>query len=216
MSSALQVTGVVDAVSTALRSAIFKGEITSGQLITETWLAERFDVARASAKGAIEKLVAEGILQRTVHRSARVRVLDESSVRDIYRTRRRLESEALRELAAIRVAPPSAAAANLEIARFTGGSSIDIVDPDMRFHTSIVDAIGSERTSRSYGALVAEVRLCMAQVQGRQLISVDLILDEHTRILELIARGDGEQAVALLAEHLGRAEERLVAALTHL
>jgi DNA-binding GntR family transcriptional regulator len=214
MSSTLQVTGIVEAASTALRSAIFEGEIASGQLVTETWLAERFDIARASAKAAIEKLVTEGLLQRTVHRSARVRVLDEMSVRDIYRTRRRIESEALRELAVIGAAPAAAAAANREIARFTGGSSIDIVDPDMRFHMSIVDALGSERTSRSYSALVAEVRLCMAQVQGRQLISVDLILDEHTRILDFLALGEGEHAVTLLAEHLGRAEDRLVGALS--
>ncbi|TXK18680.1 GntR family transcriptional regulator [Homoserinibacter sp. GY 40078] len=211
---AIQVTGVVDAVANELRAAVFDGELAPGSLVTEAWAAERFEVARSSAKAAIEKLVAEGLLQRTPHRSARVRPLDEASVRDIYRTRRRIEAEALRELAAERRVPSAAREANDEIARHLGGSSIDIVDPDMRFHTEMVDAIGSERTSRAYHALVAEVRMCMAQVQGRRLIPVDQILDEHRRIVELVAAGDGEGAVALLAEHLGRAEERLAAAIS--
>ena len=120
MSGGLQVTGVVDAVASELRAAVFAGELTQGQLVTEAWAAERYGVARASAKAAIEKLVAEGLLQRTVHRSARVRVLQASAVRDIYRTRRRIESEVIRELAADRSVPDAAAAANAQIATFSG------------------------------------------------------------------------------------------------
>lgn len=213
MTSVLQVTGIVDAVANELRAAVYKGELAPGQLVTEAWVADRFVVARATGKAAIEKLVADGLLQRTAHRSAQVRVLEAHAIRDVYQTRRRLEGAALRELAGSHMVPPDAKRANDEIALFVGGSSIDIVDPDIRFHTAIVDSIESERTSRAYRSLVAEVKLCMAQVQGRRLISVDLIVDEHARILEFISRGDGESAVRLLAEHLGRAEERLVEAL---
>jgi DNA-binding GntR family transcriptional regulator len=212
MAESLQVTGIVDAVANRLRAAVFGGELEPGRSITEAWVAERFAVARATGKAAIEKLVAEGLLQRTAHRTARVPVLDAAAIQDIYRTRRRIESEAMRELAAARRVPVDAAAANDEIARLAGGSALGIVDPDMRFHTAIVDAIGSERTSRAYLALVAEVRLCMAQVQSRRLIPVDLIVDEHARILRHIGDGDGDAAVRLLGEHLGRAADRLAGA----
>lgn len=209
----LRVTGVVDAVAQALRSSIFEGELAPGQPVTEAWVADRFDVARASGKAAIERLVAEGVLQRTVHRSARVASLDEASVRDIYRTRRRIESEALRELAAQRSVPPVAVTANDEIARHMGGSSVDIVDPDMRFHIAIVDALGSERTNRAYGALVVEVRLCMSQVQGRSLVSAETIHAQHQAILEAVEAGAATRAVEILRGHLTGAEDRLVAAL---
>lgn len=210
MSDRLQVMGVVDAVAERLRGAMFDGVLRSGSIVTEAWVAERYAVARPSAKAAIEKVVAEGLLQRTAHRSARVPELGEPAVRDVYRTRFRLEGAALRELAASGTAPEPARAANTEIERFLGGSSVDLVEHDLRFHMSIIDAIGSPRTSRAYTSLLGEVRLCMAQVQGHRLISADIIVDEHRRILELIDRGDGEAAVRLLAEHLGRAEERLV------
>jgi DNA-binding GntR family transcriptional regulator len=40
-----------------------------------------------------------------------------------------------------------------------------------------------------------------------------LIRAEHQKILELIEAGQGEAAAELLDEHLGRARERLVAAM---
>jgi len=209
-----QGTGVVDAVATAVRDAILSGALAAGEPLTEAKVSEDHGVARPSAKAAIEKLVAEGMLERVAFRSARVRTLDADSVRDVYGTRRRIESEAIRELAATRAAVPGARAADVEIAKHVGGSSVDIVDPDMRFHTAIVDAIGSDRTSRAYRSLVSEVRLCMAQVQGQRLVSVDSIHAEHERILDRIEAGDADGAVEELRGHLERAQERLVAAIS--
>ncbi|WP_308797610.1 GntR family transcriptional regulator [Agromyces silvae] len=209
----VQVVGVVDAVAAALRSAVLDGELSSGASVTEASVATRFEVARPSAKAAIEKLVADGLLVRSAHRSARVRSLDADAVLDVYATRRRIEEAALRELAASRAVPEAAADAQREIGEHLGGSSVDIVDPDMRFHSALVDAIGSERTSRAYAALVDEVRLCMVQVQGRRLVSVDAILAEHARILDHLAAGDADAAATELAGHLGRAGRRLADAM---
>lgn len=205
----VQVTGVVDAVAEELRGLVLGGELVAEAPVTEAGVSERFGVARPSAKAAIEKLVAEGLLLRTAHRSARVPRLDPHAVLDVYATRRRLESEAVRELARRRFAPAGAREANARIGRYAGGSSVGVVEPDMLFHSMIVDALGSERTSRAYRSLVGEVRLCMAQVQGQGLISADLIHAEHGRLLELIEEGRPDEAVALLAEHLDRAGERL-------
>jgi DNA-binding GntR family transcriptional regulator len=209
VAAGIHVVGVVDAVAIALRHAILEGELGAGLAVTEAAVSERFDVARPSAKAAIEKLIADGLLVRSAHRSARVRSLDADAVLDVYATRGRIEGAALRELAAMHVVPETARAAQHEIAAHLGGSSVDIVDPDMRFHSALVDAVGSERTSRAYAALVDEVRLCMAQVQGRRLVSVDAILDEHERILTHLAAGDAAEAVAELEGHLGRAGRRL-------
>jgi len=66
------------------------------------------------------------------------------------------------------------------------------------------------RTSRLYRTLASEVALCMAQVQGNQLLDQTTIVAEHDGLLALIEAGDGEKAAVLLAAHLGRARERLV------
>ena len=209
----LGIVGVVDAVTAQLRGRILSGEIRSGEPLTEAAVSQTFGVARPSAKAAIEQLVATGLLVRTAHRSARVVGIDADTVRDVYRARVRLESAALRELAATGTAPDAARDANAEILALPGGPDPATVDPDLRFHTALIDALHSERTGRMYRSVLDEVRLCMAQVQGRRLLDAAVIAAQHADILDAVESGEGERAAALLDAHLSSAEERLVEAL---
>lgn len=211
--AALGIVGVVDAVTLRLRGRILSGEIRSGAPLTEAAVSEAFGVARPSAKAAIEQLVASGLLVRTAHRSARVVGIDPETVRDVYRTRSRLESAALRELAITRTVPASALEANAEILAMPPGPDAATVDPDLRFHTALIDALGSDRTARMYRSVLDEARLCMAQVQGRRLLDAAVIAAQHAEMLEAVAAGEGDRAAALLAAHLSSAEERLVEAI---
>lgn len=210
---ALGIVGVVDAVTAKLRDRILGGEVRSGSPLTEAAVSKTFGVARPSAKAAIEQLVATGLLVRTAHRSARVAGIDPATVRDVYRTRSRLESAALRELALTRTVPESAVQANAEILAMPDGPDPATVDPDLRFHTALIDALGSERTARMYRSVLDEARLCMAQVQGRRLLDASVIATQHAAMLEAVAAGEGERAACLLGEHLSSAEIRLIAAL---
>jgi len=212
--ASLGVVGIVDAVTGSLRGQILAGEVVAGETLTEAKVSTAFGIARPSAKAAIEQLVASGLLVRTAHRSARVVSIDEEMVRDVYRTRTRLESAALRELAVVRAAPAGAREANAEISAMPPGPDAATVDPDLRFHTALIDGIGSGRTSRMYRSVLDEVRLCMAQVQGRRLLDARVIARQHEGILDAVEAGDGERAAALLADHLSSAEARLVEALS--
>jgi len=209
----LGIVGVVDAVTAQLRSRILRGDIRSGIPLTEAAVSQTFGVARPSAKAAIEQLVAAGLLVRTAHRSARVVAIDPATVRDVYRTRARLESAALRDLAVTGTVPQAALDANAEILAMPSGPDPATVDPDLRFHTALIDALESDRTARMYRSVLDEVRLCMAQVQGRQLLDAAEIAAQHADILDAVASGHGDRAADLLAAHLSSAEERLVAAL---
>ncbi|EHK80909.1 GntR family transcriptional regulator [Rhodococcus ruber] len=213
MAGRVEALSIVDALALELRRRVFAGELTHEDALTEAEVSRAYEVARPTAKAAIEKLVGEGLLQRSAHKTARVPHLGPEDVRDIYRTRAHLESVVLRTLAETRTAPPAAAAANAEIAAMTEGDPLTVVDPDMRFHAALVDALGSPRTSRMFGSLVSEVRLCMVQVQGKQLLTTASIAAEHQQILDAVLAGDGEAAVEAITRHLGRARERLVAAL---
>jgi len=211
--AALGIVGVVDAVTAQLRTRILNGDIRAGAPLTEAAVSQTYGVARPSAKAAIEQLVASGLLVRTAHRSARVGEIDPDAVRDVYRTRARLESAALRELAATRTVPQAAVDANAEILAMPPGPDAGTVDPDLRFHTALIDALGSDRTGRMYRSVLDEARLCMAQVQGRRLLDAEAIAAQHAEILEAVAAGAGERAVEVLSHHLSSAEERLVEAI---
>jgi DNA-binding GntR family transcriptional regulator len=203
------VTSVIDAVAEDLKAQVLARELKPNQALTEAEVAYRYDIARATAKAAIERLVGEKVLVRRNHKTARVVKLGPADVRDIYRTRAYLESEVLRRLAGRREVPLAARLANAEIEALWREGSFEIVEPDMRFHTALIDSLGSTRTSNVYGSLAFEVRLCMAQLQGSQKLSPDVIIAEHARILKQIEDGDADAAAALLDEHLARARELL-------
>ena len=207
------VTSVIDAVADDLRNQVLDRVFAPDSPLTEADVAARYDIARATAKAAIERLVSEKVLVRKNHKTARVVSLGPDDVRDIYRTRTYLESEVLRRLAARREVPEEARLANEEIDTLWRAGEWDIVEPDMRFHTSLIDALGSPRTSSVYSSLAFEVRLCMAQLQGSQRLSPAIIVAEHAKLLTLIGEGDVEGAAKMLDEHLGRARELLAGAL---
>lgn len=213
MAGRISAVSIVEAVASDLRLRIFSGDLDSSHALTETDVASSYEVARPTAKAAIERLVSEGLLVRGTHKTARVVDLGPESVRDIYLARAYLESEVLRRLAVGRTVPTGAVQANRDIAALTTGAPMDVVEPDMRFHTSLIDAVGNDRVSRMYSSLVAEVRLCMTRVQSLHLLDTALIQAEHQRLLELIEAGRGDDAARLLDEHLGRARERLVGAM---
>lgn len=213
MVRSIVVTSVIDAVVDDLRSQVLARELPPDHPLTEADVAARYDVARPTAKAAIERLVAEKVLVRKNHKTARVVKLGPGDVRDIYRTRVYLESEVLRRLAAGKVVPAEARAANAEIEALWQQGIWDIVGPDMRFHTCLIDALGSERTSTAYASLAFEVKLCMSQLQGSQRLSPEIIAAEHALILDHIASGNSEGVAEVLDEHLSRARELLAAAL---
>jgi DNA-binding GntR family transcriptional regulator len=205
---------LVDAVAADVRSRILRGGYPAGASFKEVEVAAEYEVARPTAKAAIEKLVSESLLVRRSNKSARIVTLTPDDVRDIYRTRALLEKAALLQLAEARSVPAGALAAQEELERASGGSGLDIVDPDMQFHMSLIDSLDSPRTSRMYDSLISQVKLCMAQVQGLHLVQPERIIKEHRHLLDLVKAGDGAAAAEFLEEHLARPRERLVAAIS--
>jgi DNA-binding GntR family transcriptional regulator len=112
----------------------------------------------------------------------------------------------MRRLAA-KSGPPEAAEQTIRDLRdaTTQGPLSALVEPNIRFHRILVDALGSPRLSRMHAGIMAEMRLCMTQVQASHLLDPNIIVAEHTAILEAITDGDAERAPAALIDHLDRA-----------
>jgi DNA-binding GntR family transcriptional regulator len=210
----LMTVSLVEAIAADIRSRILRGDYPADASFKEVEVAAEYEVARPTAKAAIEKLVSESLLVRRSNKTARIVILTPEDIRDIYKTRALLEKAALLQLAEARSVPAAALSAQEDLERLAGRSGLDIIDPDMRFHMALVDSLDSPRTSRMYDSLISQVKLCMAQVQGLHLVQPERIIKEHRHLLDLIEAGKGTAAAEFLEEHLARPRERLVAAIS--
>lgn len=202
---------VGDALVTSLRERILTDEIPVGTAVTEASVATEYKVARQTAKAAIERLVGEGLLERTVHRSARVPVLDEARVRDLYFARGVIEVRAYELLASRRLLAPEALTAHEAFRECSTGSNVAaIVQADVAFHRTLIDGLESDRLSRAHSAITNEIRLCLAQVQNAHLLAPAEIAEEHQSILTAIRDGDVARAGEVGLEHLKHAERSLL------
>lgn len=206
---ALKAQSLVDTLRIALRDAILRGEIPAGTSLAEQAVADRYGVARPTAKAAVEQLVHAGLLRRSLHRAARVPVLSLDDVLDLYFNRGMIECWVVSTLAERESAAPDAERAVDDMRRAT--ELAEVVEADVRFHRSLVAQLGSPRAVRLHESVIGEAHLFMAQVQVHKLISPEAIMAEHQAILAAIAAGDGEKADALMSQHLLRARDRLLA-----
>src|SRR5262245_59463893 len=99
---------LTESLSEALRAQIIRGEVTPGLRLTEAWVAERFNVARPTAKAGLDRLCAEGVLRRGPRRSSVVPLLTAQDISDIYYSRHPVEALAVRTLASTRTTPTDA------------------------------------------------------------------------------------------------------------
>lgn len=210
MTLRVQALSIVDAVAGDMRNKLLSGELTTDAQLTEAEVATLYGVARPTAKASIEKLVAEGLLVRGTHRTARVPSLTEEDVQDLYVARRTIEGEVARQLARRRLLPAAAHRADNDALAATSETETGLIEPVMRFHRSLVHAVDSPRLSRLFEGLMGEMQLCMVQMQSRRPLDGMTILEEHQAITDAIEAGDEDAAAAAMVEHLNRAELRMI------
>jgi DNA-binding GntR family transcriptional regulator len=207
----LKTTSLPDAVYEAVRASILTSEIVRGELVTENSVALRYGIARPTAKAAIERLVAVGLLRRQAHKVARVPVLDRDDIEDLYANRILVEEATMRNLAAERRIPVEAEQAHRDLlAHVANDDRAALARDDIAFHRALATGQRSPRLSRMHAIIMGEVELCIGQVQADRLMLPEVIAEHHAAILEAIRVGDVELSGRLVREHIESAREYLL------
>ncbi len=198
----------VAALTSALRERILEGELLPGERLVERVIVEENDVSRVTARSALGRLAAEGLVVLEPHRGARVAELDADALHDLFALRAALEVEAARialderpdELDAELGEAVAALAAACRPRRVDWRR---VGEAHEEVHRTLVDAARSPRISAAHHALAAEMRLFVARLRPvwspAEMISHHeaLLRDLHTVGPEAVRRHilDGERAV---------------------
>jgi DNA-binding GntR family transcriptional regulator len=204
-----------EAVLAEVRRAIVTGELKPGEQVLQDALAERFGVSRVPLREALKILEGEGQVVYQPHRGYFVAELDVADLREVYRIRDLLESEA------VRVAVPSVtagdierlvdAAADVDAASATG-DLVAMTEANRRFHFTIIEAAGMPRLARLVRILWDATDAYRALYYSEEAHR-DHVHEEHHAVVDAIRRGDTEAAVQLLRTHRERAVEAVAAVL---
>ena len=203
----IETSGVLpEHIADELRASIIAQQDAPGATITESAVALRFGVARPTARQAIDRLVADGILRREAHRAARVPELSREDIDDLYGNRAVVESAAMAALATSGTIPAAALDAHRALAK-----SEDFAHHDITFHRALVAGQPSPRLARMHAMLMGEIELCIGQVQTAHLLTAAEVSRQHQAILDAITAGDATAAARLTTEHIGNSRDALLA-----
>ncbi|WP_405064771.1 GntR family transcriptional regulator [Kribbella sp. NBC_01510] len=211
MSIELENTSLTDSLTTALRKQIITSEIPPGEKLSEIWVANRFTVARPTAKAALDRLTNEGLLRRGPRRTAVVPQLSADDVSDLYFAREPIESRAVVTLAR-RAEVPGDADRSLVLMRMAADRNQhgEHTEADISLHRALVAATGSKRLRRMHETVMGETQLCIAQVRAHAGVDLMALTDRHAAILDAIRGGNPDEAVTALLTDLNNCRDTLL------
>jgi DNA-binding GntR family transcriptional regulator len=196
-----------EAVLAELRRAIGSGELRPGEQVLQDALAERFGVSRVPLREALKILEGEGQVVYRPHRGYFVAALDVADLREVYRIRDLLESEA------VRVAVPLLTAADLTTMQ-EAADQVDVASQaddlatmtaaNRRFHFALIDASQMPRLARLtrilWDATDVYRSLYYRDEEHRRHVH-----DEHAAVITAARSRDVDTVVDLLRHHRERA-----------
>jgi len=192
----------VDALADALRRRILTGELAPGSQLREVELSEEYNVGRHSIRAAFQALAHDCLVRHEPNRGVFVPRMSRADVEDLFLVRTALEVEAVRLISLRRLDIGAAERAVAQLEALKGAEPWDeIIETDLGFHRTLVDAIQSPHASRVFVSLLSELRLLLAQLQ-RSYARPEAIGAEHRQVLDALATRSVRKATAAMREHL--------------
>lgn len=208
---------VVPRVESALRAMLAEGRWRPGErLPNEVALAAELGVGRSSVREAVRLLAHDGLVE-VRHGSGTYaaeppapaadgdmrRLLRRARLREVYEVRRALEVEAAR-LAAGRLRPEDIGRLRDRLAlreERTGGDPAAFVDADLAFHRAVVELSGNAVLLGLFTSVLPVLRTALVEMVSYETALPDVSC-AHAELLDGLARGDADAAIAATVSHL--------------
>jgi DNA-binding GntR family transcriptional regulator len=206
---------VVDSV----REMILDGRLVAGARLGEVELAERLGVSRTPVREALTRLGAEGLVELTPNRGARVATWSRAEIEAIFDLRSALEPR-LTALAVGTATPADVeeldalAAQMLDVGLPGRTQDLDALVPLNRdFHDRLVQLAGHTALANALaGAVKTPLQLRNFHTYDER--SMRRSLAHHVEIVDAVRAGDPTWAQAVMTAHIHNARAVMVRAVT--
>jgi len=198
---------VVNAVLAAIRDL----RLRPGARLVERELALTAGVSRLAVRNALLRLAGTGVVELSRNKGASIAQCSDAEGRHIFEARHIVETAVLRRLAS---APAPETTARLaafvddERQAYAAGRIADARRLSREFHLLLADLAGNPVLARFLRQLIDKQPLASWSHGGAPPCFCGA--PAHASIVEALARGEPERAIAINAEHLGELERKLI------
>lgn len=192
-----------------LREMILEGELEPGKKIVEQDLCDRFEISRTPLREALKVLAAEGMVELLPRRGARVAMIDETELEELFPIIASLEALA-GELACRRIDDAGVDAVRKlherMVAAYAQGRHLAYSKLNRQIHQAIFTAAGNGALTTLYQTI--EYRIRSIRHTARQTAEDwRAAVDDHERILHALQARDGALLAATLKAHIANTAE---------
>lgn len=194
-----------------LRRRILSFGLRPGESLSERRLEKLLAVSRSPVRQALTRLATEGLVRRE-GRSYRVAPIDVEELEELFAYRILLETAAVRWAAASASAPALDAIDEVLQAVDDGSSPEEMLARSARVHLGFARACGNRFVADALAALFPRI----TRARYLELGSAERVRqagDEHRLILQRVREHRGDEAAAVMRDHLQRTCRRLVESL---
>lgn len=195
-----------------LTDRLIAGSLRPGTRLSEAALAKEFDVSRNTLREAFRVLGEQGLIDHVPNRGVSVASPSTADVIDIYRVRRTVECTVLAR--APRAHPAGARmlrAIEEAKAAAEAGDWLQVGTSNMEFHNGVVSLSDSVRLMRSFGNVLAELRLAFLKVELLDFLHAPFV-ERNEEVYNAYVNDSPAQAAALLGTYLGDSERQVLGA----
>jgi DNA-binding GntR family transcriptional regulator len=200
---------VTQRLASRLGGRILAGAYAPGAPLREGELGELYGVSRHVIREVLRTLAADGLVDYTSFKGARVPVFTEADARDIYRARRMVECgpEAMNPMPD----PALIERIHLDFAEAVrDGDWSRAFELDIAFHGAIVAAASNPRTTAWHTSLLRDLRLARLAAPSFNAQAFADSVAQHAEITAAIVAGDASGARRAMKRHLDEAERALI------
>jgi DNA-binding GntR family transcriptional regulator len=195
----------------ALRSAITSGRYRPGDHLGEVELSGHLGVSRGTVREALRHLQQEGLVTAGNRGMLRVNQLSATEVRELFRVRAALEGLAVSEIIASPRRDEAVATLRAALADLGTGDFAERVEADLGFHLLLCRLAGNTMLVEAWRALEGRIRVTImsGDPEGSPVMMAG---DRHAPIVDAIAEGELDAALAVVNEHMAAAAEHFAPA----
>jgi DNA-binding GntR family transcriptional regulator len=210
-----------------MQNKILTGAWPGGTVVSELKISRQLGSSRSPIREAVRQLAGEGFLEQAPNRTMAVAKLTRSDIAEIYELREAIEVYAVGKAARVALGPAvvdrlrgflnECETMRIELER-SGQPRLSetqmgrFIQTDLGFHTVLVHAAANQRMLKLVSETRLLIRIFSIPRDGHSSSQLQSIQCQHEAILAAVEAGRGDEAKALLGEHIrASCQERMEA-----